>query len=142
MFAAAGDAGYARSQRIGGRVTPAGGGLRRPGGGVEMTLGRGHAGDRLLAAPITRRRLMQAGAGAGAGLVMWRFVGGRAWAQPLGTSVLDAASIPQYARSLVIPPAMPRSGKLHGKKGRAVDYYRIAVRPFEQEILPAGMGLG
>ena len=41
---------------------------------------------------------------------MSRFVGGRAWAQPFGTSVLDAASIPKYGTSLVIPPAMPRSG--------------------------------
>ena len=37
---------------------------------------------------------------------------------------------------------MPRSGKLPGKKGRGVDYYRIGVRQFEQQILPAGMGLG
>ena len=91
---------------------------------------------------ITRRRLMQYGAGAGAGLVMWRFAGGRVWAHPLGTSVLDATAIPQYATSLVIPPAMPRSGKSHSKKGQVVDYYRIGVRQFKQEILPAAMGLG
>jgi spore coat protein A, manganese oxidase len=108
-----------------------------------MTHGRGKQGDpSLVAVPVTRRRFMQAGAGAGAGLLAWRFVGGRAWAHPLATSVLDATSIPKYATSLVIPPAMPRSGKLHGKKARAVDYYRIAVRQFKQEILPAGMGLG
>jgi spore coat protein A, manganese oxidase len=108
-----------------------------------MTHGRGQRGDRsLVAAPITRRRFMQYGAGAGAGLVMWRFAGGRAWAMPLGTSALDATAIPQYATSLVIPPAMPRSGERHGKKGRGVDYYRIGVRQFEQEILPAAMGLG
>jgi spore coat protein A, manganese oxidase len=108
-----------------------------------MTDERRLRGDRsLVAVPITRRRFVQAGAGAGAGLLMWRFVGGRAWAQPLGTSVLDAASIPKYATSLVIPPAMPRSGKLHGNKGSGVDYYRIGVRQFEQEILPAAMGLG
>ena len=108
-----------------------------------MSHGRGQHGDRsLVAAPITRRRFMEAGAGAGAGLLVWRFVGGRAWAQPLGVSVLDAGSIPKYATSLVIPPAMPRSGNLHGKKGRGVDYYRIGVRQFEQEILPPGMGLG
>jgi bilirubin oxidase len=102
----------------------------------------GHGSGWSVVAPITRRRLMQAGAGAGAGLVMWRFVGGRAWAQPFGTSVLDAASIPKYASSLVIPPEMPRSGRLRGRKGVGVEYYRIAVRQFEQEILPAAMGLG
>ena len=89
-----------------------------------MTHGSGERGDRsLVAVPVTRRRFVQAGAGAGAGLLVWRFVGGRAWAQPLGTSVLDAASIPKYATPLVIPPAMPRSGKLRRKKGSGVDYY-------------------
>ena len=68
----------------------------------------------------------------------WPGVGAAARA----VSVLDAGSIPKYATSLVIPPAMPRSGNLHGKKGRGVDYYRIGVRQFEQDILPAGMGLG
>jgi bilirubin oxidase len=108
-----------------------------------MTRGSGRPGDSsLVATPFTRRRFMQAGAGAGAGLLMWRSIGGRAWAQPLGASVLDARSIPKYATSLVIPPAMPLSGRPHGKKGRGVHYYRIAVRQFEQQILPAAMGLG
>ena len=91
---------------------------------MDHRQGRGNGDAFVPGGTITRRRLMQSGAGAGAGLVMWRFVGGRAWAQPLGTSVLDATSIPKYATPLVIPPAMPRSGKRHGKKGRAVDYYR------------------
>ena len=91
---------------------------------------------------ITRRRLMQYGAGAGAGLVMWRFAGGRAWALPAGPGILDPTSIPKYVTTLVIPPAMPRSGKLPGKKGRGVDYYRIAIRQFEQQVLPGTMDLG
>jgi bilirubin oxidase len=108
-----------------------------------MTDVRGqHSVRSLVAAPITRRRFIEAGAGAGAGLLVWRFGGGRAWAQPLGTSVLDSASIPKYATSLVIPPAMPQSRSLRSEKGRAVDYYRIGVREFEQDILPAAMGLG
>lgn len=103
---------------------------------------QGEQWDRSFAAPITRRRFMQAGAGVGAGLLVWRFVGGRAWAQALGAGVLDASSIPKYQASLVIPPVMPRSGALSGNRGVGVDYYRIAVRQFEQEILPAAMGLG
>ena len=85
---------------------------------------------------------MQSGMGAGAGLVMWRFAGGRAWAQPAGPGILDPTSIPKYVTTLVIPPAMPHSGKPTGKKGRGVDYYRIAVRQFEQQILPGAMDLG
>jgi len=72
---------------------------------------------------------------------MWRFVGGRAWAQPTATSVLDPTSVPKYVTPLVIPPAMPRSGRPPGGKRRGVDYYRIAVRQFRQPILPASMGL-
>jgi spore coat protein A len=92
-------------------------------------------------AAITRRRLMQYGVGASASLLMWRFVGGQAWAQPIAASVLDPASIPKYVTPLVIPPAMPRSGQPHGGKARGVEYYRIAVREFRQQILPASLGL-
>ena len=90
---------------------------------------------------ITRRELVRSGAGAGAGLVMWRVVGGSAWAQPSGVKVLDPGSIPKYVTKLVIPPAMPRSGKAPGRKSRGVQYYRIAVREFRQPILPPSMGL-
>jgi FtsP/CotA-like multicopper oxidase with cupredoxin domain len=90
---------------------------------------------------LTRRQLLQSGAGAGAGLLMWHYVGGRAVAQPAGVSVLDPAAIPKYVTPLVIPPAMPRSGRSRGKKGRGVEHYRIAVREFRQHILPPSMGL-
>jgi FtsP/CotA-like multicopper oxidase with cupredoxin domain len=72
---------------------------------------------------------------------MWRFAGGSAWAQPLGTRVLDPAAIPKYVTRLVIPPAMPGSGRAPGKKGRQADYFRIGVRQFRQNILPPSMGL-
>jgi FtsP/CotA-like multicopper oxidase with cupredoxin domain len=93
-------------------------------------------------AGITRRKLVQSGVGAGTGLLMWRFVGGRAWAQPIATSVLDPGSIPKYETPLVTPPAMPRSGRPPGWKGKGVDYYRIAVRQFRQRIMPPSMDLG
>src|SRR5215216_6268306 len=88
---------------------------------------------------ITRRRLIQYGMGASAGLLAWRFVDGVAVAQAPGTGVLDPLSIPKYATPLVIPPAMPRSGKPPGRKARGVDYYEIAVREFDQHLLPASM---
>ena len=108
-----------------------------------MAEGQGHRGvGSPSGLPISRRQFVQAGAGAGVGLVTWRFVGGRAWAEPIATSVLDPTSIPKFTRPLVVPPAMPRSGKLRGKKGRGVDYYRIGARQFKQEILPPNLGLG
>jgi bilirubin oxidase len=92
---------------------------------------------------ISRRRFMQAGAGAGTGLLLWRYVGGRAWAAvPPAIGVLDSNSIPKFAQPLVIPPAMPRSGTLPGKNALKPDYYRIGVRQFSQQILPQAMGLG
>jgi hypothetical protein len=93
-------------------------------------------------AAITRRRLVQYGVGVGAGLLMYRVVGGRAWAQPAAASgLLHPASIPKYVTPLVIPLAMPRSAQPHGRKGRGVDYYRIGVREFAQQILPPSMAL-
>src|SRR5512144_1485210 len=46
------------------------------------------------------------------------------------TTRLDPASIQKYVTPLVIPPAMPPTGR---------DYYEIAVRQFTQQILLAGM---
>ena len=40
---------------------------------------------------------------------------------------------------LIIPPAMPRSGKIKVKGGKNIEYYEIAVRQFQQQILPPGM---
>jgi FtsP/CotA-like multicopper oxidase with cupredoxin domain len=89
---------------------------------------------------ITRRRLLQYGAGAGAGILTWRFAGDRVWAQAPAGEVVDPLSIPKYVTPLVIPPAMPRSRRLERSAG-GVEYYEIAVRQFRQPILPASMGL-
>jgi FtsP/CotA-like multicopper oxidase with cupredoxin domain len=55
-------------------------------------------------------------------------------AQALPT--LDPTTIPKYSAPLVIPPAMPARVKSH-----SLDYYEIAVRQFQQQILPGGMPL-
>jgi len=53
---------------------------------------------------------------------------------------LDPTTIEKYADPLIIPPAMPRTDVIGGKKGeKKTDYYEIAVRQFEQQILPTGM---
>ena len=54
-----------------------------------------------------------------------------AGAQPL----LDPTTIPMYVRPLVVPPAMPKTATIKGTDG-PIDYYEIAVRQFQQEILP------
>ena len=107
-----------------------------------MTGSHGHRGAGPFTGPaMSRRRFMQAGTGVGTSLLLWRYVDGRAWAQPVATSLLDPGSIPKFAQPLVIPPAMPRSGRPPGRKARGIDYYRIGVRQFDQQILPESMGL-
>ncbi len=53
--------------------------------------------------------------------------------------LLDPNGIPKYALPLIIPPAMPRTSKLPVRMEKNVDYYEIAVRQFQQQILPPGM---
>jgi len=54
-------------------------------------------------------------------------------ATPIPGGSLDPLTVPKYVTPLVIPPQMPPT-----EDGQA-DYYEIAVRQFEQQILPAGM---
>lgn len=56
---------------------------------------------------------------------------------PGGT--LDPGAISKYVTPLLIPPAMPKAGKIKKKSEQEVDYYEIAVRQFSQQILPPGL---
>jgi FtsP/CotA-like multicopper oxidase with cupredoxin domain len=98
---------------------------------------------------ITRRRLFQYGAAAGASIALpGRFLGdGRAATvarkkpktpAPILDPILDPSQIDKYVSPLIVPPAMPRTARLH-RRGRVVDYYAIGVRQFTQQILPPGM---
>jgi FtsP/CotA-like multicopper oxidase with cupredoxin domain len=91
-------------------------------------------------ARITRRRLLQSGAAAGASITLPLRLGtGNARAEAATPEPLDPTSIGKYATRLVIPPAMPRTSRLRRGRRRDVDYYEIAVRQFDQQILPPGM---
>jgi spore coat protein A len=54
------------------------------------------------------------------------------------SGIQPPAGIPKYVMPLIIPPAMPRSKKIV-QNGMEIDYYKIAVRQFQQQILPTGM---
>jgi spore coat protein A, manganese oxidase len=54
---------------------------------------------------------------------------------PVPGGSLDPTTIPKYKEPLVIPPAMPRTQVINAK-GKQIDYYEIAVKQFEQYILP------
>jgi bilirubin oxidase len=84
---------------------------------------------------ITRRRFLKLSALTGGGVFLYSKLGfpPRAFAAiPGGT--LDPTTISKYQMPLIIPPAMPRTNVRGG-----VDYYEIAVRQFQQQILPPGM---
>ena len=82
----------------------------------------------------SKREFLKRSALAGAGSVLLARFGliRRAFAAISG-GALDPASITKYTMPLVIPPAMPRTS------GGQLDYYEIAVRQFQQQILPAPM---
>jgi FtsP/CotA-like multicopper oxidase with cupredoxin domain len=53
---------------------------------------------------------------------------------------LNPNDVAKYADPLIIPPAMPRTDVISGKKGqKKTDYYEIAVRQFQQQILPSDL---
>jgi bilirubin oxidase len=89
---------------------------------------------------FTRRRFLHLGVTGTAGLVAARYGlwPRRAWAAPIPGGSLDPTTIAKYVHPLVIPPAMLRTRKLKVKGGKNIDYYEIAVRQFQQQILPAG----
>ena len=49
---------------------------------------------------------------------------------------LEPGEVDKYVAPLVIPPAMPRTGKIKVKRAKNIDYYEIALRQFDQYILP------
>ena len=65
-------------------------------------------------------------------------VGGRAIAAPIAGGTLDPTLVPKFMAPLVKPPAFRRDGKIKRTGGKNSDYYEIAMRQFQQQILPAG----
>jgi FtsP/CotA-like multicopper oxidase with cupredoxin domain len=63
----------------------------------------------------------------------------RVFAQAIPGGSLDPTSVTKYATPLLVPPAMPRAGKIRVRGGKSIDYYEIAMRQFQQQILPAGL---
>jgi len=87
-----------------------------------------------------RRRFLQIGSVAGAGLFLYYRNGlPRVFAQAIPGGSLDPLSVSKYATPLLIPPVMPKTGTITLEGGKNADYYEISVRQFQQQILPAGM---
>jgi hypothetical protein len=52
---------------------------------------------------------------------------------------LDPATVPKFATPMLIPPVMPRAGRITLAGGQNADYYEISVKQFAQQILPQGL---
>jgi FtsP/CotA-like multicopper oxidase with cupredoxin domain len=88
---------------------------------------------------LTRRSFLKVGMIGGAALFLpWRMGVPTVRAASLA-ALLDPLDIPHFATPLLIPPAMPRAGKIRASRGRNIDYYDLAVRQFRQQILPIGL---
>jgi FtsP/CotA-like multicopper oxidase with cupredoxin domain len=97
---------------------------------------------------ITRRGFLKVGIAGGTALFLpWRGRAAHAGrirvtdvpALPASEALLSASDIPQFETPLLIPPAMPRAGRITVRGGKNIDFYDLAVRQFEQQILPAGL---
>jgi spore coat protein A, manganese oxidase len=91
----------------------------------------------------SRRDFIRIG-GAGVGLLAIGRIGGQAFAIDARTlmatsGVLAPTDIAKFQAPMLIPPAMPRSGRVTLRNGKRADQYRIAMRQFQQQILPPGM---
>jgi FtsP/CotA-like multicopper oxidase with cupredoxin domain len=87
----------------------------------------------------SRRQFLKIGSAAGAGLFLYYRNGlPRVFAAPIPGGTLDPLTVPKYATPMLVPPAMPRAGKIKLRGGKNADYYEIAMRQFPQQILPAG----
>ena len=56
-------------------------------------------------------------------------------------AIQDPTLVPKYVSPLVKPPALVRETKIKNKGMKNAEYYEIAVRQFQQQILPAGFPL-
>jgi spore coat protein A, manganese oxidase len=86
---------------------------------------------------LSRRTFIARTSFGGFGLYWWSKGGATLLATMAGSPTLEASSIDQFVTPLLVPPSMPRAGRLAVRGGKNIDYYEIAVRQFQQQMLPA-----
>jgi spore coat protein A len=90
----------------------------------------------------SRRTFVAWVGGAGAGFYLFGRLSGRSEPEALAQiagGTLDPTTVPKFQTPLLIPPVMPRAGRITQRGGKPVDYYEISMRQFGQQILPAGL---
>jgi FtsP/CotA-like multicopper oxidase with cupredoxin domain len=88
---------------------------------------------------LTRRGFLKISMGAGGALILPPWLAGHEALAQIPGGTLDPLSVPKYQTRMLIPPVMPRSGRLKQTMGKNADYYEIAVQQFEQQVLPVGL---
>jgi spore coat protein A len=85
---------------------------------------------------VTRRQFLKISALAAAGMaVRWKWDVQRAFAQiPGGT--LPPGDVAKFVTPLVKPPVFRRTGKIKMQAMKNAEYYEIAMKEFQQQILP------
>ena len=110
---------------------------------------------------ITRRSVLHAGGGAvddagvgmftrrdflkitGGSTVAWYVATRSGWVQRAVAGIpggsLDPAAVPKFVTPLLIPPVMPRAGRIIRPGGKPIDPYEISMEQLSQQILPDGL---
>jgi FtsP/CotA-like multicopper oxidase with cupredoxin domain len=52
---------------------------------------------------------------------------------------LDPTAVPKFQTPLLIPPVMPKAGRIVQRGGKNIDHYEISMKQFPQQILPTGL---
>jgi len=88
---------------------------------------------------MERRDFLKITGVAGAGLfIPWKWLGGKRLYAAIPGGSLDPTVLPKYVSPLVKPPAFARKAQITLRGIVKVQYYELAVRQFQQQILPAG----
>jgi spore coat protein A, manganese oxidase len=91
----------------------------------------------------TSRRMFVAWVGgASAGYYLFGRLPGSSAPQALAQvpgGTLDPTTVAKFQTPMLIPPVMPRAGRIRQAGGRPVDYYEISMQQITQQILPAGL---
>lgn len=90
---------------------------------------------------VNRRNFLKIGFAGGAAMFLpWHLKLPKAFAAPIPGGTLDPSAVPKYQMPLLTPPQMPRASIFWDRKLRKfVDYYEIAMRQFQQQILPPAL---
>jgi spore coat protein A len=88
---------------------------------------------------VTRRTFLKYTGGTALTLFTVNGAGIRTALAQLPGGSLSPYSVPKFQTPLLIPPVMPKAGRLASRQGKNIDYYEISVRQFSQQILPAGL---